>query len=176
MTDFITSLIHGGEHRITSQRTLAISESADTYILRNLESEALHYMDNSNGGIIIDTEECIRPILTLHHLRNHLLCEFTRITLKNVIVVYLHLVKTKGILVAVHPVLHNLKMQRTSAEGNSLATCVDEILCCSESSMIVVDDHSGGINTSTDTVKEHKRHLIVYDTDKVIVLLCILRL
>ena len=172
----LATLFDGGEHRVAGHSPLTVGEATDTDVLWHAEAHTLHGVKNTDGRIVVDSEEGVGIVVAIEEVWRYQFGVLTVVADAYQALVVCQATLQQGILVAVETVLRDFELHGRAIERDTAASGVHEVGHGIESPHIVVDNHAAGVHARTDTVVEHDRDARVYQPLEVLVALCILSL
>ena len=152
----MTTLLDGGQHGIAGHGTLTVGETTDADVLGHTEPSTLHGIEDADGCIVVDGKESVRPMLQSQDLWRQSLGIGTIVADTDDLVVDAQTVFQQRVLIAVETVFRDLELHGRAIESNTLAARFDQITDGIIGPHVVVDHHTAGVHTRTDTVVEHQ--------------------
>lgn len=163
-------LFDRGEHRVAGNGTLSVGESAHRDVLRDAQSHVLCRVHYADGRVVVDGEEGVGPVLHVEHLGRNPFGMFSVVAESFHAAVGVYAVLAQRIVPSVVSVLRYLEVHARAVVGYMPASGLDEIFHGRERSHVVVHHHAARVHARADAVEEHKRHVLVYQVGKVVVL------
>ena len=172
----MATLLDGRQHRVTGHGTLTVGEAADADILRHPEANPLSRIEDADGRIIVDGKEPVRPVLQSQNLRSQCLGIGTVVTDTDNLLIHFQTMFQQRILITIKTVFRYLELHRTTIVGDTLTARLYQMGHGIIGSHVIIDHHTTGVDTRTDTVVEHDGDAGINQFLIVLIVLGILRL
>ena len=169
----MSSLFHGGKHRVACHGSLSVGKSANLHLFGHFYTCMFQRVEYAYCSIIVNGKVSVGWIVHRHQFWCLLFSRSAVVAHRYYAFVYLYAVFKQRVFVTVKTVFRYLQLQWTSIECYAFAPRFYQMGYGIKCPHIIVNHHSAGVNSRAYSVVEHHGYACIYQLLVVIVVLCV---